>query len=282
MRRWLLIAVAGFGVAAGFAAAPPEPIFDAHIHYSADAWERLDAAEAVRRLRAAGVTGALVSSSSDEGTQRLLAAGPDLVIPSLRPYRKRGETSSWLHDESVPGYLEERLRRHRYVALGEFHASGAEADLPVMRRVVALAREHGLLLHAHSDADAIDRIFAQDPQARVLWAHAGFESTETVADRMRRYATLWADLSFRGEVAVDNVLAPEWRALFLEFPGRFMVGTDTYTPSRWDDVGRHAEWAKGWLAQLPPEVARRIARGNAEAVLVAPYRAGALNAPATR
>ena len=64
------------------------PIFDAHIHYSHDVWDAISPQDAIRRLREAGVKRALVSSSSDEGTQRLYQADPTFVVPSLRPYRK--------------------------------------------------------------------------------------------------------------------------------------------------------------------------------------------------
>jgi len=40
------------------------PIFDAHVHYSHDAWELLPPKEAVAVLRKAGVKRALVSSSA--------------------------------------------------------------------------------------------------------------------------------------------------------------------------------------------------------------------------
>lgn len=70
------------------------PLFDAHIHYNHDAWESVPPKEAIARLRKAGIMRALVSSSSDEGTQKLYAEAPDLIIPELRPYRKNGETSS--------------------------------------------------------------------------------------------------------------------------------------------------------------------------------------------
>ena len=73
------------------AAQPALPIFDAHLHYSHDAWEQLSAKQAVALMREAGLQRAMVSSSSDEGTQRLLAEAPDLVLPVLRPYRTRGE-----------------------------------------------------------------------------------------------------------------------------------------------------------------------------------------------
>jgi len=41
--------------------------------------------------------------------------------------------------------------------------------------MVELAKQYGLLLHAHSDADAVERLFKQWPQARILWAHSGFD-----------------------------------------------------------------------------------------------------------
>jgi hypothetical protein len=248
------------------------PIFDAHIHYSEDAWSVVSPREAIARLRAAGVVRALVSSSNDDGTQRLYAEAPDLIIPELRPYRTRGEQSGWVRDASIVAYIEARLRRYRYVAIGELHVSGAEADSPVVRRVVALAKRHGLMLHVHSDADALERIHRQDPQARILWAHAGFQDPPRVRAMLHRHANLWADLSFRGEVAVDGRVVQGWRELFLEFPDRFMVGTDTYIPERWSRIGAHASWARQWLADLPPQVAERIAYKNGESVLTAAFR----------
>jgi hypothetical protein len=161
-------------------AAAQLPIVDAHVHYSHDAWDVVPPKEAAAILKKAGVKRALVSSSNDEGTQKLLAEAPDIVVPELRPYRRRGETSSWVRDEAVVGYVEERLRTYTYVAIGEFHLFGADADLPVPRRIVQLARQHGLMLHAHSDADAIERLFRQYPEGKILWAHAGFEAPERV------------------------------------------------------------------------------------------------------
>ncbi len=242
------------------------PIFDAHIHYSHDAWVVVPPAEAVALLRRAGVRGALVSSSNDEGTQKLLAAAPDIVIPALRPYRQRGDISTWVRDETVLAYVEERLRQHTYVAVGEFHVYGADADLPVPRRIVDLARQRRLVLHAHSDADAVERLFRQDPGARVLWAHAGFEAPERVREMLGKHANLWADLATRSDHAPGGKLAPEWRAVILEFPNRFMVGTDTYVPERWHYVPEHASWSRGWLAELSPDVAERLAWRNGEAL----------------
>jgi len=242
------------------------PIFDAHVHYSHDAWDVLPPKEAVALLRKAGLKRALVSSSGDDGQQRLLAEAPDLILPSLRPYRARGEISTWVRDDSVLPYLEERLRKYRYVAIGEFHLYGADADLPVPRGIVQLARKEKLYLHAHSDVEAVERIFVQDPGARVLWAHSGFERPERVREMLRKHRNLWCDLAFRSDHGSGGKVNPEWRAAFLEFPDRFMVGTDTFTPERWHYVVEHARWSREWLGDLPPAVAERIAWKNGEAL----------------
>jgi hypothetical protein len=268
MQAWLARAVSLWmfiGVNAG--AATPLPIFDAHLHYSHDAWDRLPPKEVVALLRQAGIKRAMVSSSSDEGTQKLFKEAPDLVLPVLRPYRTRGEISTWVNDGSVITHMEQRLKQFRYVGLGEYHVYGADADLPVVRRVVQLAREYKLFLHSHSDADAIDRQFKQDPSARILWAHSGFDAPDKVRAMLRQHKNLWCDLAFRSDHASNGKVDPAWRAAFLEFPDRFMVGTDTFTPERWYYVVEHANWSRQWLADLPADVAERLAWKNGESLL---------------
>ncbi|MSQ69826.1 MAG: amidohydrolase [Betaproteobacteria bacterium] len=242
------------------------PIFDAHLHYSHDAWERVPPKEAIALLRKAGVRRALVSSSNDDGNQKLHAEAPDMVLPSLRPYRTRSDAGTWVREEAIIPYLEDRLKRYKYVAMGEFHLYGADADLPVPRRMVQLAKQHQLLLHAHSDADAIERLFRQYPEARILWAHSGFIRPEEVRDMLRKHRNLWSDLAFRSEHGEGGKVPEDWRAAFMEFPERFMVGTDTYVPERWHYVVEHASWSRAWLADLPRDVAERIAWKNGEAV----------------
>jgi hypothetical protein len=243
------------------------PLFDAHIHYNHDAWETVAPKEAIATLRQAGVLRALVSSSSDEGTQRLYEDAPDLIFPELRPYRTNGETSTWFHDTSVIEYLEARLKRCRYVAIGEFHVNGANADLPVVRRLVQLAKQHGLMLHVHSDADAVERLFRQDPEARIIWAHAGYEKPLRVRELLRRHKNLWSELSSREDVTMRGHLAPDWRETLLEFPDRFMIGTDTHAPDRWSMIASNAAQVRAWLGELPQEIAERVAYKNGEALL---------------
>jgi hypothetical protein len=262
--RASLVAVALF---LAFCARSAElPIFDAHLHYSHDAWEVVPPAQAIAILRKAGLKRALISSSGDEGQQRLRELAPDLVIPELRPYRSRGEIGSWFRDESVIPYLKERLTKFRYAGIGEFHLYGENADLPVPRAMVQLAREKKLFLHAHSDADAVERIFRQWPEAKILWAHSGFDRPEKVREMLRKHRNLWCDLAFRTDQARGGKVDPDWRAAFMEFSDRFMVGTDSFTPERWHYIGEHASWSRQWLADLPPPVAERIAWKNGEAL----------------
>jgi hypothetical protein len=271
--RLLAIIAAMLGASAALstasAAEPRLPIFDAHVHYSHDAWDRTPPKEAVAILRKAGLKRAMVSSSSDEGTQKLYAEAPDLVVPSLRPYRKRGEISTWVRDETIIPHLEDRLKKYRYAAIGEFHVYGADADLPVVRRMVQLAKQHKLWLHLHGDSDAIERVLAQDPEARILWAHSGFDRPEHVRAMLRKHRQLYADLAFRNDHASGGKVDPAWREAFIEFPDRFLVGTDTFTPERWYYIAEHADWSRAWLADLPPDIAERIGWRNGETLFAA-------------
>jgi len=274
-RRRALLQALGLGALTPCSSALAQerlPIFDAHVHYSHDAAEAVPVKQAVQILRQAGLRGVFVSSSDDDGTQRLLAEAPDLIVPELRPYRTRADTSGWTRDDGIVKYLEQRLAKHRFAGIGEFHLYGADADLPVPQRMVALARERDLLLHAHSDADAVERLYKAWPQARILWAHSGFDRPDAVRAMLRKHKQLWCDLAYRTDQASNNKVDAAWREAFIEFPDRFMVGTDTFTPERWHYIGPHAEFSRGWLADLPPPLSERIAWRNAEAVLRAAWQ----------
>ncbi len=239
------------------------PLIDAHIHYSHDAWEGLPPAKAIELLRKTGLKRAFVSSSSDKGTQLLYKEAPDLIVPVLRPYRKRGELGSWMHDNTVIQLLESRLAKYKYAGIGEFHAYGDDVETKVLRSVISLAKKYGIFLHSHSDAAVIHGIFKQNPEARVLWAHSGFTDPGEIRVMLKKYRNLWADLAFREDHAMDGKVDKAWRALFEEFPNRFMIGTDTFAPERWFYVIEHATWSRGWLNDLPNDLAAKIAWRNA-------------------
>ena len=258
--------------AAGMARADDMPIFDAHLHYSHDAWQVVPPQMFIDILKKANIRRAMVSSSNNEGTKMLQDIAPDVIVPELRPYRSRGEIGSWPRDATVIPFLEDLLAKRKYVAIGEFHIYGADADLPNMRRVVELAKKYGLFLHSHSDSDAVERHFQQDPAARVLWAHSGFERPEKVREMLRKHPNLYCDLAFLTSHASNGKVVPGWREAFLEFPDRFMVGTDSFTPERLHYIAEHARWSRQWLAELPKDVGEKIGYRNGERLFGGPPR----------
>jgi amidohydrolase family protein len=266
----MLAAFAWGGISTRLAPADELTVVDTHLHYSQNSWAQYTPEAVLRILDQASVKRAFVSSTPDDGTLRLHAAAPDRVVPVLRPYRG-GDRDSWYRDASVVDYLEDRLRRGIYRGIGEFHLNGDEARSPVVRRIAALAIRHGLFVHCHCDAEAAEILVGLDPGLRVLWAHAGMSAGPDVVGRLvDRHPMLTVELALRSDVAPGDRLEPAWKALFLRHPDRFMVGTDTWVPSRWADLPEVQRWYRAWLAQLPPDVARRIASGNAERLAAGP------------
>jgi amidohydrolase family protein len=238
---------------------------DAHIHYSLDSWEDHPISEITGILDRAGIKRALVSSTPNEGTLKLYAADPTRVVPEFRPYHTDADIGRWFANPETITFIEQGLSRIEWRGIGEFHLYGDQAKTPVVKRVVEIASEHNLVLHAHSDDTAIENLFAINPRAQILWAHTGMTTpVATVELMLERHPTLWAELSYRYDVSESGRLAPAWRALFLKYPDRFMYGTDTWVPSRWEDLPSLVSTARGWLAELPSDVADRIAYKNFE------------------
>lgn len=260
------VLVVGLCLAAALPAAGADlPIVDTHVHYSRNSWAPYPPDVVLGILAGAGVQKAFVSSTPDDGTVRLYEAAPDRVVPVLRPYRESADLAGWHGDAGIVAYLEGRLTRGIYRGIGEFHLTGAEARSPVVRQVADLAARHGLFLHCHCDAEAAEVLLGLSRDGRVLLAHAGMSAGPDVVGRLLdRYPALRVELALRTDVAPGGRLDPAWRALFLRHADRFMLGTDTWVPSRWADLPGVQAWARTWLAELPADVAARIASGNAE------------------
>jgi hypothetical protein len=245
-------------------ASPALAIFDGHIHYSSDVWDKLPPQRALELLTEAGIARALVSATPGEGAERLYRAAPEQVVPFLRPYAKPEHRSSWFKDAAILGYVHEQLARIPYRGIGEFHLSGKDAHNPVVTDMVTLARERGLALHAHTDAVGIQALLAQAPDIPVIWAHGGFDVPETaLRELLVKQKQLYIELSFREGMTEAGKLTSVWYELMTDFSTRFLTGMDTYTPGRWVELPELAAEARSWLQQLPDEVAHDIAYGNA-------------------
>lgn len=288
---WLAVCAPAWA-APGAEAVYAGPIFDAHLHYNEEAWNGQDGphppSDVLARLQRNGVRAALTNSRPNEGTLALAAARDATakagvtVIPFVRLYRKRADYDNWFRDESIYSMVQTELARGTpagpYRGIGEFHLyDSANARGAVAQKLMALAEEKKLAVLAHVDDAAIDLLLANTPskgqKLRLIWAHTGIEgaSVARVSALLDSYPLLMGELSYRpGLSCADGQgvgrLCPEWRALLLKYPGRFMVGSDTWINPRWQSYDEIMQAYRGWLGELPLEVARRIAWENGAAL----------------
>jgi len=260
------------------------PLFDAHLHYNEEAFDTHPVADVLGRLQRSGVRAAVANSRPNDGSKALAAARDATraagvtVVPFVRLYRNRADYTGWHADPSIVEMVLRELAAGTaagpYRGLGEFHLyDSANADGATARRLMQLAEERGLVVLAHVDDVAIEKLLAHAPKARLIWAHTGIGGVpiERVRALLQRHPTLLGELSYRpGLTAGGGALSPAWRALLTDMPERFLVGSDTWINARWDDYEGLMAEARRWLADLPPAVARRIAWDNGAALFGLP------------
>lgn len=246
-------------------AADPLPLFDAHMHYNVEARGTISPQQVIALWRQTGIRAVLATSRPNDGTLDLIAqnAADIRIVPFLRPYRVQPDRHDWFSNPEIETFVEAEIKRGIYRGIGEFHLFGKDADAPFVVKIAQLAKARGLWLHAHSDEDAIERIFRHAPSVKVIWAHTGMgTSIDKVESMFEKYPSMVGELSYRGDLEQDGGLNPRWRKLFLRYPDRFVVGTDTWITSRWADVPELAAFYRRMLAGLPREVAEKIAYRN--------------------
>lgn len=245
------------------------PIFDAHLHYNAEAQEPYPLPTVLELFRKNGVRGILANSRPNDGSWKLFEARSEelWVVPFMRPYRTRADIATWFEDPEILALIESELARARYFGIGEFHVHGRNAAGPQMKRIVDLAVARDIWVHAHSDVEAVDAIYAHNPRVKVIWAHTGFGTApDTVRLLLEKYPTLMGELSYRSGITEREQLTPAWRALFAAHGDRFLIGSDTWVNERWASYSDLIESYRAWLAQLPRDTAEKIAFRNAERI----------------
>jgi hypothetical protein len=281
----------GLAMAAFLAAAPvwagdyTGPLFDAHLHYNEEAWNGqsgphpLD--DVLGRMQRSGVRAIVANSRPNDGTRALAEAREETrragvtVVPFIRLYRNRADYDNWFRDESIYELVQAELARGTaagpYRGIGEFHLyDSRNAEGPVARKLMALADGQGLVVLAHVDDKAIELLLAPTPskgrRTRLIWAHTGIGGTPVarVDELLTKYPGLMGELSYRpGLTCEGGRLCPEWRALILRHPGRFLIGSDTWINQRWLYYGELMQGYRAWLGDLPAGVAHQVAWGNA-------------------
>jgi predicted TIM-barrel fold metal-dependent hydrolase len=243
------------------------PIFDAHIHYKKPAWGPYPPETVIEMMDRSGVAMGLVSSTPDAGTITLWEHAPQRIVPELRPYHGDAGSSNWMGATGMVDYLRDRLEKYPHEGIGEFHIRRIDAaDEPLLREVVAMAKDRNIPVHVHSGAAPVRLLYRLEPALTVIWAHAGMsEPAALVEEMMAEYATLYADTSFREREILDgNGIDPDWRRLIERFPERFMVGTDTWVNGQWANYASLISLNRQWLGHFPRRIAEMIAFGNAE------------------
>ncbi|MDB5964534.1 MAG: amidohydrolase 2 [Polaromonas sp.] len=280
------------------------PLFDAHMHYNQEAWDcgHSDApppaaggtgcggphppADVLARMQRNGVKAVVANSRPNDGSKLLAASALTTqagvtVVPFIRLYRNRADYDNWFRDETIYQMVQAEFARGvtgaqagPYKGIGEFHLyDSANANGPVAKKLMQFAAKNRLAVLAHVDDTAVDLLMAHAPDARLIWAHTGIGGPPVarVDALLARYPQLMGELSYRPGLTCPNAtgavrLCPEWRALLMKYPARFMVGSDTWVNQRWTQYDDLMTGYRAWLGELPPAVARGIAWDNAAAL----------------
>jgi len=244
-------------------------LFDAHMHYNQEPNPFYPLDKVLEIFKRNNVTGILATSRPNKGTHQLVdSKAPGLwVVPFILPYRTRDDISTWFGDAAIYDLIQTEHKRGYYRGIGEFHIYGDAAAGPLVKKIVDFAVERDLYLHAHCDEAALLHLFAHSPRVKIIWAHTGFSTPlARVQELMETYRDrLWGELSYRSGVTDSaGQLSSEWRNLFARHSDRFLIGSDTWINERWFGYDGIFKTYRAWLAQLPPDQAKRIASGNAE------------------
>jgi len=264
-----------------------KPFADIHLHYNWDQEEIIDPATVIKRLQDENIVLGVVSSVPSDYALKLKEAGGDRIIPLFSPYITPPHRQSWYLDKTVIEQAREGLENKKYFGIGELHLwSGLppRQDNEILLALFELAQQHDLpfLLHTESsDAKYIIPICQRHNKVRILWAHAGgILKPADVKTAIQQCPNIWVELSARDPWRYNTLVDDEgnlpeaWRDLIIEYPDRFMTGSDpvwgvTKTQrwdepdEGWDHLHELTQFHRNWLAELPPEVEGKVRLTNA-------------------
>lgn len=246
--------------------ASPIKIWDTHLHYNAMDAQIFKPQTIVQKLEINQIEKAMVTSNPPMLVQQLKKASPDRILPLLGVYQGKTHKNNWLSDSKVPQRLKQHLQKAQWIGIGEIHLFAEQRHNPIFKEVVLIARQHQLPLLIHSDPAVIDRTFLINPDAKVIWAHAGkYPYIPLLKDYLNRYPNLMIDLSVREDlIAPDGELDEAWEMLLEEHSSRFTLGVDTYSINRWHQFGKVTQQLRQFINQLSEEAQNNIFKKNAQ------------------
>jgi predicted TIM-barrel fold metal-dependent hydrolase len=263
------------------------PFADTHIHFNWDQKEIIDASTVVNKLRQAGVDFAVVSSTPSTLALELKQAGDDLIVPIFSPYTHELGRQDWYLDQRTVELAEAGLRQRLYHGIGEVHFMSGFRPRPdnrIFQQLMHLAVKYEVPVLIHVDSgneQAFLDICRRYPQLNLIFAHAGgnlaarhIRTIISACDNVTIEFSARDPWRFDGLTDVTHRLLDSWRALVLEYPDRFITGTDpvwkvtrTQTWDQaddgWDYFEQLIDYHRSWIAELPLQVQLKVAFENA-------------------
>ena len=260
--------------------------FDSHIHYNWDQAEIISAPEIINKLIKANVGLAIVSSTPSHLALELQQAGGKRIVPFFSPYIHEMGKSDWYLSNEVVVHAERGLRQKQYFGIGEVHFMAGYPPNPknkVFLRLVELAKQFKVPMLIHVDS-ANEKYFLNicqpHPEVRFVFAHAGGNLRPAhIESILKKCPNTLVDFAARdpwrygGLTNEKGLLLPGWRQIVMDYPDRFITGTDpvwrvTRTQSwdqaddGWDHFEELLDFHKKWLNGLPKQVRVKISRDN--------------------
>jgi Tat protein secretion system quality control protein TatD with DNase activity len=201
--------------------------------------------------------------------------------------------------ESLIQLTDRKLASGKFFGIGEFivrhwaYSPGthAEQDNPIyselMRRFSVLAAKHDVPMVIHMEGypervDDFSRLVKENPNTRYVWAHnCGRSKAAVIRTLLSRHQNLFCDLGgmtaeatgygtgwprkeeFTALIERFGVFFPEMKALYEEFPDRFMVGMDVAHAPSWRIYEGRVRRSRELLEQLSPDTRAKMAEQDA-------------------
>ena len=289
-RWWSILFITVFYIGYMGNVAAQELFADSHIHFN---WnqDETSAEEAVSILRQANVGLAIVSSTPTHLALELKKAGGDWIIPFFSPYTHVLGRRDWYRNQEVVEKAEQGLKSGHYFGIGEVHFMAGfppKTDNPVFTGLLKLAEKYNVPVMVHIDS-ANETIFLnlcnKYPNIKLIFAHAGGNlNPEHIRKILSQCQNVWIDFAARdpwrygGITKKSFTLLPKWKHLVLQFPERFITGTDpVWSVTRgqswdlpdegWNYYERLLKFHWSWLNDLPEEVRRKVSWENTHSLL---------------
>lgn len=277
------------------------PIADLHFHFGQNGKAPAEVRDAIERsgvrwfgLGAVGNPNATTDFFRAFGGDRVILWAGQLGMDQILVKGGAGEIENPANPDfrQLLANAEEALAARRVVGIGELFVNNRRTssvsqlrrkmviDGPVVRALFDLAAKYNAFVAFHMEGDAdsveqLERLASSNPRGRIILNHCGINLTPAELSRLFDvHANLFCEVSVRyppvrnpsgvfTEMFDARSIAPGWKEIIVKHADRFLVGTDAE-----GDNDRYVESIRnvrsGLLANLPIEVARRVAYGNAK------------------